>query len=203
MTPSELVIYYVNLLTTEYYGLPAASGSVAAVVTQAVADMIIFQVRAGFALATAVGQQLDLLGDLVGLSRNVPGFVAGVPEFAMPRYSNVSAGTLVGFARYAGPAPTGHWARYTDIPTSFTMSDALFRQFIQIMVAIRASDYSMQALDAIFFQFFGNYVKIVDNANMTMEYQHALADPGLLFAILDYLNLLPHGAGVAYTVTTF
>ncbi len=202
MTPSQLVAYYVNLLIMQYWGMPNATGMISAFCTQSVASLIMLQVRAGFALSTATGQQLDLLGEFVGLQRSVPGFAPGSPAFSMPRYANAGAGTYVGFARY-GAAVTGHWDRYTDIPTSYIMADGVFAQLIAFVVAVRASDYSLSELDAIFFSFFGAYVKIVDGGNMTMTYQHATADPGTLFAIIDYLNLLPHPAGVSYSVTTF
>jgi hypothetical protein len=202
MTPDQLVAYYVKLLIMEYYALPNASGMVAAFVRQAIASLIVVQVRAGFTLATSTGKQLDLLGELVGLERSVPGFTPGIPAFSMPRYSDPDAGTYVGFSRY-GASIAGAWDRYTDIPTSYIMADGVFAQFIAILVAIRASDYSLEALDAIFFSFFGTYVKIVDNGNMTMTYQHATADPGVLFAILEHLDLLPNPAGVSYNVTTF
>lgn len=203
MTPSQLVSYYVNLLIMEFFGLPLASGTIAAFVTQAVADMIIMQVRAGFSLATATGRQLDALGELIGVQRSVPGFTPGLPEFAMPGYADGAAGTYIGFARYFGIQPNGHWARYTDSATSFIMTDGQFAQFIQFLVAVRASDYSLKALADIFFAFFGTLVTITDNLDMTMTYTHdATNDPGVLFAILDYLNLLPHPAGVEPFVVT-
>lgn len=204
MTPAELILYYVNLLTMEYFGLPNASGMVAAFTTQAVADMIVMQVRAGFALGTATGRQLDAIGQIVGASRSVPGFVPGTPEFSMPAYGDGAAGSYVGFARYDdNPVPNGHWARYTDSATQYVMTDGQFAEFIRFLVAVRASDYSLEALDEIFFAFFGNYVTITDNLDMTVTYTHsASTDPGVLFAIVDFLGLLPHPAGVGVAVVS-
>lgn len=203
MTPAELAIYYVELLIMEYFGLPKASGTIQAYVTQAIADMIVLQVRAGFSLATATGRQLDAIGELLGLQRSVPGFVPGQPEFAMPSYNDGAAGTYIGFARYSGIQPNGHWARYTDTPTAYIMTDGQFAEFIQFNIAVRASDYSLKSLADIFFAFFGTLVVITDNLNMTMTYTHdATNDPGVLFAILDYLELLPHPAGVQAIVVT-
>lgn len=203
MTPAELVLYYVSLLVMEYFGLPQASGMIGAVTTQSVADMIVLQVRAGFGLGTATGKQLDAIGEIIGVQRQVPGFNPAQPEFSMPRYADGSAGSYIGFARYAGIQPNGHWARYTDTPSAYVMTDGQFAQFIEFLVAVRASNYSLEALDAIFFEFFGDYVKITDNLNMTMTYTHsASTDPSVLFAIVDYLGLLPHPAGVAAIVVT-
>lgn len=204
MTPSELAQYYTNLLIMEYFGLPLARGTVTAYTTQAVSDMIVMQVRAGFNIDSAAGEQLDALGQLVGLQRSIPGFTPGFPEFAMPAYSDVDAGTLVGFATYDdAPAPDGYWARYSDSPTQYVMTDSQFAEFIRFIVAVRASDYSLKALADIFFLFFGDLVTIDDNLDMTLTYTHdATNDTGILFAVLDYLGLLPRPAGVEAIVVT-
>lgn len=204
MTPEQLALYYAGLLVMEYFGLPKASAEIAAYSQQAVADMIVMQVRAGFSLASATGRQLDALGEILGLQRSVPGFLPGEPAFSMPGYDNVDAGTFVGFARYDdNPAPNGHWNRYTDSPTAYVMTDGQFAQFLRFNIAVRASNYSLKALADIFFAFFGTLVTITDNLDMTMTYTHdATDDTSVLFAILDYLNLLPHPAGVEAIVVT-
>lgn len=202
MTPAQLVAYYVSLLIMEYFGLPQAGGMIAAFANQSVASLIVMQVRAGFSLVTATGRQLDALGEIVGLQRRIPGFDPGVDEFAMPRYADGAAGSYIGFARYVGIVPNGHWARYFDIPTAYILTDGQFAQFIQFIVALRAIDYSLEDLDDVFFQFFGNYVTITDNGDMTMTFTHNSADPNILFALVDYLGLLPHPAGVGYNVVT-
>jgi hypothetical protein len=203
MTPAELTQYYINQLIMEYFGLPKASAQIGAFCSQAVADLIVMQVRAGFSLDTATGKQLDCLGEILGVQRSIPGFTPGTPEFSLPRYSDVDAGTYVGFARYSGLDPDGHWARYTDSETSYVMTDGQFSEFMRFLIAVRASDYSLKALADIFFAFFGTLVTITDNLDMTMTYTHdATDDPGVLFAILDYLGLLPHPAGVEAVVIT-
>ncbi len=204
MTPSELAQYYTNQLIMEYFGLPLARGTVTAFTTQAISDMIVMQVREGFNLDSAAGKQLDALGELVGLQRSVPGFTPGFPEFAMPDYSDVDAGTLVGFATYDdNPPPDGYWANYDDSPTQYIMTDGQFVEFIRFMVAVRASDYSLKALTDIFFIFFGTLVTITDNLDMTVTYTHdATNDMEILFALLDYLGILPRPAGVQAIVVT-
>lgn len=204
MTPAQLAVYYAQLLIMEYYGLPKAVGTVEAYVLQAISDMIVMQVRAGFNLMTATGLQLDAIGEIVGLQRSVPGFIPGQPEFAMPEYADGAAGSYIGFARYDdNPMPNGHWARYTDSPTSYILADGQFAELIQFVIAVRASDYSLKSLADIFELFFGNYVTIDDNLDMTMTYTHdATNDPNILFALVDYLGLLPHPAGVEAIVVT-
>ncbi len=203
MTPAELQTYYQQLLIMEYFGLPKATGTIGAFCSQSIADMIVMQVRAGFSLATATGMQLDAVGELIGARRQVPGFEPGTAEFAMPPYDDGAAGSYIGFALYTGLDPSGHWARYTDIETAYVMTDGQFAQFIRFLVAVRASDYSLKALADIFFAFFGLLVVITDNMDMTMTYTHdATNDPGVLFAILDYLDLLPRPAGVEAIVMT-
>ncbi len=204
MTPSELAQYYAQLLVMEYFGLPMATGTIEAVTTQSIADMIVMQVRAGFSLSSATGRQLDAIGQILGLQRSIPGFSPGTPEFSMPEYADAAAGSYIGFARYDdNPVPNGHWNRYTDSPTSYIMTDGQFAEFIRYIVAVRASDYSLKSISDIFYVFFSGYVTIDDNLDMTVTYTHdATNDPGVLFAIIDYLGDMPRPAGVEAIVIT-
>lgn len=198
MTPEQLIQYYIGLLIMQYQK-PKFQGAISAFVTQSVASLIVMQVRGGFNLATAVGAQLDCLGEIIGVTRNIVGYNAGTSNFSMPDYSDAAAGTYIGMTPYI-QTPSGHWRRYSDTSGTYIMPDGVFAQFIQFLVAVRASDYSLGSLDEIFFEFFGTYVTITDNLDMTMTYTHSNSDPGILFGILNYLNLLPHPAGVSYSV---
>ena len=61
--------YYSNLLILEYHNKPKAKATIEATV-DLLPDTLIQEVANGFDLNTAVGKQLDILGEYVGLSRD-------------------------------------------------------------------------------------------------------------------------------------
>ena len=63
--------YYANLLIIQYRNLPNARGTIESLVGESYADGISLDVLNAFDLETAVGQQLDILGKYIGLSRQV------------------------------------------------------------------------------------------------------------------------------------
>lgn len=70
MTNEELATYYANLLILQYLGKPKAYATVVAQVTPVFIDQLPVAVQDAFNVETAVGVQLDVLGDYVGASRN-------------------------------------------------------------------------------------------------------------------------------------
>lgn len=71
MTLAEKVAVYVDKLVLQYRLQPKARATIAIFAKQAMADDLASQVQAAFSIDTAVGQQLDVLGKYVGVSRNV------------------------------------------------------------------------------------------------------------------------------------
>lgn len=67
--------YYANLLIIQYRNLPNARGTLESLVGESYADGISLDVLNAFDLETAVGQQLDILGKYIGLSRQVKIFL--------------------------------------------------------------------------------------------------------------------------------
>lgn len=202
MTDQELVAYYVNLLVIQYKTLPNAQGTIAALASEAVASQIYSQVLNGFNVQTAIGKQLDLIGEYVGAQRVVPDFTPAAIYFAFPPYAGPTPPD-VGFALYADTTdPPDLWREYTTTDTAYTLTDGQMRALIQYLIAVHNSDHTLNSIDLILQQFFGNYVLLIDNENMTITYQHDSADPNLLFSIIDFLGFLPHPAGVGIIVTT-
>lgn len=74
MTTSEIITYYSKLLILQYLGKPRAVDTVKAFVTPAVMDQLPLAVQDAFSVETAVGDQLDILGTIVGVSRNTNTF---------------------------------------------------------------------------------------------------------------------------------
>jgi hypothetical protein len=70
MTTQEIVDYYTNLLILQYHDKPKAKATVDAVVNPIIMDQLPIDVQNAYGLETAVGAQLDVIGNIVGITRN-------------------------------------------------------------------------------------------------------------------------------------
>lgn len=200
MTDQELVATYVALLVIQYKELPNARGTISAVATETIANQIFSQVRDGFDLSTAIGNQLDVLAQYVGAPREIFGYDPTIPYFAFPSYSG-SPLPDTGFAFYSDTTdPPDLWLSYTTAQTTFILTDGQVRAIIQYLIAVHASDHTLYSIDLILQTFFGTYCTLTDNEDMTITYTHLTSDPNNLFEIINQLNLLPHPAGVEVSV---
>lgn len=199
MTTDDLIAYYVGLLIIQYINKPRAAATVTSIVNVLVGSQIIQQVEDGFDLDTAIGVQLDAIGTYRGASRNIVGLNLGLQYFTFPAYAD-SVVSVLGFAEYTDTVdPFWYFATYADSSTLLTDPD--FRLFIQYLCGLQSLDLTMMDIDNFLFEFFGSYVTLVDNENMTITYSDNVADPSKLFKIVNYTGNLPHPAGVAVNVS--
>lgn len=70
MMTSEIINYYASLLILQYLGKPKAYANIQTVVTPVIMDQLPLAVQDAFAVPTAIGVQLDVLGKYAGVSRN-------------------------------------------------------------------------------------------------------------------------------------
>jgi len=202
MTAEQLVAYYQNLLIIQYKNKPKAIATVGLLSRQVIADLIYSQVQDGFDLPTATGKQLEIIGSYVGVYRTLAGFApSAISYLQLPDYADGPTG-FGGFADYSDVTdPVNFWKLYSSIPTAYVMSDGQMSQLIAYVIAVHISDHSNASIDVILQRFFGIYATLTDNGDMTMTYTHdATNDPNLLFAIVNFLELLPQPAGVTVVV---
>jgi hypothetical protein len=69
-TVEELKEYYANLLILQYLNKPKAMATIKAVVEPVIMDQLPVDVQDAFAIGTAEGVQLDVIGKYVGVSRS-------------------------------------------------------------------------------------------------------------------------------------
>lgn len=201
MTTDELVAFYQNLLVIQYKVQPNAVATIGALATEVVADQIFAQVRDGFDIQTAVGKQLDILAEYVGAPREIFAYDPSIPYFALYSYITTPPSNI-GFASYLDVTdPVDNWISYTTSQTTFVLTDGQLRLLIQYLIAVHKSDTTLFSIDLILQAFFGIYCELIDNEDMTITYQHQIADPNSLFSIVNQLNALPHPAGVEIIVT--
>lgn len=200
METSALIQYYSNLLAIQYKTLPNAVGTIEALATEVIADQIFAQVRDGFQIETAVGAQLEILGEYVGAQRKIFGYDPTIPYFAFYSYITTPPSNI-GFASYLDVAdPVDNWLSYTTAQTTFVLTDGQLRSLIAYLIAVHGSDYTISSIDKILQTFFGPYTILTDNEDMSITYTHDSTDPNFLFSIINEINALPHPAGVEINV---
>jgi len=201
MTVSQQISYYVNLLAIQYKVLANAQGTIQALATQGVASQIYSQVLNGFSLTSAVGAQLNILADYVGAPREIFEYSPSYNYFTLTPYADI-AGSNIGFQSYTNASlnPGTQWLSYTTSETTYVLTDPQLQQLIQYMIALHMNPHTINSIDLLLQQFFGNYCTLTDNMNMSITYTHLLADPGTLFGIVNELGLLPHPAGVKINI---
>lgn len=204
-TIETLLDYYQKLLLYQYQQ-PNAQGTIEALLGGSdeqhglLAGAIYNQVRDGFDLDTAIGQQLDFLGELIGVARYFITLDLTKTFWGLPSYSDGSIGSYHGWSSYSLPQPpTWYWMRYSDF-TPNTMPDSSYRLVLQFQAAVRSCDFGYETLDNIMYDFFGGYVNLKVTGNMAITYQHLTSDPEDLFEIISSIGILPHPAGVGVTV---
>ena len=211
MTDAELIQSYVNLLIIQFANpnvQPNAAATISLLAQTAITSQIMAQVLEGFALSSAYGQtpavgaQLDILGKYVGAVRVIPGYSPSITYFGMQdttgSYNSAAGG--YGDATQDLP-PTDYWLSTNQTDGSYTLSDAEMIQLILYLAAVNNASYTVDELDSVLFQFFGNYVTMTETGPMALTYTHLAGDPGTLFGIVDYLGVLPRPAGVKLTIS--
>ncbi len=202
-TTQELLDFYSNLLIIQYTGKPKATATIEAFVGQVIADQIVQQVEDGFNLDTAIGAQLDALGTYRGAPRSIYGLNLDKQFFTMPLYTDLNYATVKGFADYDidGASVSWYFALYSDgAQSTHILTDPELRELIQFFAKTNSAFYSLAEIDLILYEFFGKYVTLTDNGDMTITYTLNPAYPGTLFQILEILGALPRPAGVAVNV---
>lgn len=205
MTPAEFKEYYQSLLIMQYFNLPKAKATIEAFVGEVVADNVALETRDAFDVDTAIGAQLDILGEYRGISRTVYSFSAGKTFFSMPSYSSPNLPSFKGFALYGASESDVSWyfIRYQDISSSgYSMTDSEFRAVIKFKAKVDSAFLSLSEIDDILLDFFGNFATLTDNGNMTITYNDSPSDPkSNIFNLINQIGILPRPSGVSVSIT--
>lgn len=200
LTFNSLTEYYINLLIMQYFNKVRARQTVGTLVQELVASEIIAQVRDGFNLETAVGNQLDFLALYRGATRTVFGLDLTRDYFHMPFYDDPDPEDGFGFALY-GDTVTWYFLLYADSNQPiYAMNDDELRRLIMFRARTQSRFLSLKEIDEILFEFFEDKVHLADNEDMTITYTHDVGDPDTLFTVVNGTNSLPRPAGVGAIV---
>lgn len=176
---------YEDLLIVQYSGKPKASATVSEIVRRFKNNSdAMAQFEEAFDLDLAVGTQLDIIGKIVGISRNIEGVI---PKIFFGFDDNVNAR---GFS--LAPFYTLDQQKYTDTQ----LSDSDYRFFIRIKIAKNHAKATMaddngSNLNNIILSMFDGYAYMVDNKDMTVTIYIENSPKSYLLPYAITLDLIP------------
>lgn len=187
---------YIELITSWHRGKPKFTATVAALVAPAVA-LTDFNnaLTTAFDLDTAVGVQLDKLGEWIGRSRDVKA------ELGVVFFSWDTPG--LGWQE-------GYWQGAFDPITGMVkLDDVTYRRVLYAKVASNNWDGTLDGLMSILTALFppstGSLPVVIDNLNMNIDVGLSGKIPTSLFISLmtgGYVPIKPAGVQVNFSVTT-
>jgi Protein of unknown function (DUF2612) len=210
-TIDELLNYYVGLLIIQYANQPKAMATIRLLAKALLANGVYLDVLNGYNIIgddIAVGAQLDVIGKYVGINRNFPelilqnymGAVTYSEHSSLPSSPPVFG--LETYATFAGDYDYNGTLTYGDIiTTNEQLTDAAFYTLIQLAIICNNMNYSMGAVDALLFEFFGTSIRAEYPSAMHWVYFVTTSLTPLIQAIL-YKGLLPVPIGVGAVVVT-
>jgi len=153
-------------------------------------------------VATAVGNGLDIWGQIVGVSRYLQ--VAATPYLGFEEaYTAPTAAT--------GPQPFNQDPFYNGVVSTntFALSDTQYRQLIMVKAAANISDLSVPSINALLRAEFGvnngtdpyGPAYVQDLENMQFNYHLGFIPNGAQIAIINNSGVFPRPAGVKANLT--
>ena len=153
-------------------------------------------------IATAVGNGLDIWGQIVGVSR----------------YLQVSASNYLGFEEAytaptasTGPQPFGQapFGSGTALTTTFALADAQYRRLILVKAAANISNLSIPSINALLQAEFNTSdginpygsAYVINSGSMSFQYHLTFVPSAVQIAIINNSGVFPRPAGVSVSLT--
>ncbi|MBQ1988396.1 MAG: DUF2612 domain-containing protein [Clostridia bacterium] len=191
---SNVEEYYANLLILQYRNKPKARATVKLGADIYLGDGLVFELNDILNIDIAVGKQLDLIGQILGCNRSIPGFAPDTEFFSFEKenaygYSDKNA------------LSKGYWKSYfNSTGSAYDLQDSDYRNLLKFKAAYNLKRGSMGELDAIYYTFFGDNLAMTNNKDLTVTYT---ADSSLSVALQAaiFLDYIKPPMGISYTIT--
>jgi hypothetical protein len=191
---AQLIEYYKGLLLAQYLDKPKAQATIGALVACATCDLVARDIEAAFDINTAVGTQLDVIGEYVGFSRRV----LIQPERDYYRWVDSTLPvTCTGFTDYAGGVnQSSVFYKYSFARSSISdLEDEEYRALLKLKIVLNNSDHSLYSISNLLYDIFGLDVVCYDNEGMSISYFFTPNGQRLGLVALQQ-NMLPKPMGV-------
>lgn len=194
----NLLTYYSDLLIAQYATQPNMVATTQLLVNQSLCDGLPQELQVCFNLNTAIGNQLTIIGEIVGVPRNIFGLDLANTFF---NYTDYTTGTTsaIGFGSYTtSPYSTSLFRSYFDSAT-YMLTDGQMLQVILLKILFNNTYSSTKNIVSGLWQLYGSAVQFVDNKNMTCTYN--VSQPyHIAFTVAQYIGILLRPMGCQATL---
>lgn len=202
-TLNNLSDYYSNLLIVQYNGAKKASATIKMIANLILANLLILQIRDGFDWRTAVGPQLDIIGQWVGVTRNYNGSLYwGNTYLSYPKSSELTPTDNTdnlqhGYSDYSTfNSDEGGTLTYNELGfVEQQLSDEDYRTVIGLKIIKNSINHTAKNIDDAIWEYFNGQV-FTTWAPHEITY-HYPASLTMLIEICNYKNVLPAPTGVS------
>lgn len=203
----KLEDYYANLLIVQYNGKPKATETIKLLVNLVYVNMILMQIRDSFNWVTAEGEQLDIIGKWVGVSRDYIGSdIWGKKFYSYPTYNKLVPDDLTnddlqhGFSDYSTyDTDTGYVLTYADLKTTgANLKDDDYRIVIGLKIIKNSINHTAGEIDKAIWEYFGGDVYTTWQPHEVIYHY-----PSSLTSIMNICkdkNVLPAPTGCKITI---
>lgn len=197
LTSITLANYYVNLLIIQYHNKPKARATIYFLAGLIYANTALLQIRDGFDLKTAVGIQLDTVGEWVGITRFYNGQLLFLqPWFSLINWNGTPDNLQGGFSTYENfDTLEGGFIDYSTIkPTQNRLADDSYKIMIGLKIIQNNIIHTAKNIDEAIWNYFNGQVYTVwAGKTLTYYYQPEYRE---VLQVAYAKNILPHPVGV-------
>jgi hypothetical protein len=143
---TQVTQYYADLLIAQYANKTKAVDTITLTADKLIDNEIIAAIQGGFDIDTAVGNQLDILGKIVGTSRYITNTILDTTKFYIPLDSSGTKIPITDTKITLVNRQTGGSAT--------SLSDDEFRFLLKLKIIRNYSDNSFKSMDDSIQQFF-------------------------------------------------
>ena len=195
---TSIIKYYQDTLLEQWVNATRARGTIGLLVDGPISDLVILDVRDAFDIETAVGPQLDVIGQYVGFSRTIFAQIVR-PYFQLPDCTTYDPGTpAVGLTDSSDPTVNPDSVIYRDSYASESfaqLDDEEYRFMLKLKIILNSCDNTLYGIANILYSSFGNDIVAVDSADMTMGY-YVGKNVGRFTMLAISQKLLPKPMGI-------
>lgn len=193
--------YYSNLLIVQYNGRPKAKETIQQLVNLVYASMILLQIQDAFDWKTAVGEQLNIIGQWVGVSRSYNKNLIVTPKLSYPQYPMLATTPPTvsllqgGYSDYETfDDNDGGQLRYEDLQSiTNELEEEDYRIIIGLKIIYNSINHTAGEIDKAIWEYFNHDVVTVWS-DRTLIYQYPSEYEGIM-QIAYYKGVLPAPIG--------
>jgi hypothetical protein len=191
-----IIEYYKDLILYQYINKPKATETVKLLAKQALVDLLPISIRDAFDIDTAVGDQLDILGEYIGFDRVINAKVdrdyltfqdqesLTLDIYGLTDYNNTLLNSTASFYNYINA-----------LGISSSLVDEEYRLLLKLKLQTNICQNSLSEIAGILYNYFDSNIVLFDKCDMTISYfvKETISN---IISIAYNENLLPKPMGV-------